>query len=80
MFLFDHIIDIREEPTRPGPDRPGRNAFCRVNSLTVQKVRTGNFSTISKVFEKFEIDFVGCVPQNLILKNKTTTVKGNLMF
>ena len=23
MFLFDHIIDIGDEPARPGPTRPG---------------------------------------------------------
>ena len=36
-IFFYHLIDIHEEPARPGPTQPGHNAVLRVIYQIVQE-------------------------------------------
>ena len=42
MFLFDHIIDIRDEPARPGP---------AVRVLTRYFCQTAGFEIVGSIFD-----------------------------
>ena len=46
MLLFVHIIDIRIEPARPGPTRPGTDALWRVISQLIRKIQMQKFNTM----------------------------------
>ena len=42
-YLFEHLLDIRDQPTRPVP--PLRNIW-RTIYQTVEEIRTRNFDTV----------------------------------
>ena len=45
IFVFAHVIDIRDEPTQPALTWASRNAPWEVISLTVEKIHSLNYNT-----------------------------------
>ena len=43
MFLFEHVIDIRDAPTRPGPARPDQ-AMTLIEGLFLTQLKRTQFN------------------------------------